>query len=155
MTTHTHARHAQPVGIASRLLLTAIGAAGLIGGAFLQWTRDTKGVDLEWRAIYHSAFATTTDSVLSIGGGAILLGLVAVLGLAERSGLLTRVAGALGVIGVVLVIVNIERSTDHGLQWGLWSALAGSVLCLAAGMSAEREAARRTAQPTTRADRDE
>lgn len=155
MTTHTHARHAQPVGIASRLLLTALGAAGLIGGAFLQWTRDIKGVHLEWRAVYHAAFATTTDSVLTVGGGAILLGLVAVLGLVERSGWLTRLAGALGVIGVVLVIVNIERSTDHGLQWGVWSALAGSILCLAAGMSAAREADRQTARQTTRAVRDE
>lgn len=144
MTTHAHARHAQPIGIASRLLLTMLGAAGLIVGAFLQWTRDTKGIDLEWRAVYHSSFASTTDSVLTIGGGAILLALVAVLGLAERSGWLTRVAGALGVIGVVLVIVNVERSTDHGLQWGLWLALAGSILCLAAGMSAARETARTT-----------
>jgi drug/metabolite transporter (DMT)-like permease len=151
MTTHAHARHAQPIGIASRLLLTTLGAAGLVAGAFLPWTRDIKGVDLEWRAVYHSSSASTTDSVLSIGGGAVLLGLLAVLGLAERSGWLTRVAGALGVIGVVLVIVNVERSTDHGLQWGLWVALAGSILCLAAGMSAMRE----TARTTTRAVRDE
>jgi len=155
MTTHTHARHAQPIGIASRLVLTALGAAGLIGGAFLAWTRDIKGTDLEWRAVYHASFATTTNSVLTIGGGAVLLGLVAVLGLAERSGWLTRVAGALGVVGVVLVMVDIERSDDHGLQWGVWSALAGSVLCLAAGMSAARERDRMRPRVTTPAVRDE
>ena len=139
MTTHTHARHAQPVGIASRLLLTAIGAAGLIVGAFLQWTRDTKGVDLGWRAVYQDTIASTTDSIRTVGGGAVLLGLIAVLGLVERSGWLTRVAGVLGVIGTVLVIVEIERSPDHSLQWGLWMALAGSVLCIAAGLAAVRE----------------
>ena len=140
MTTHiTHARHAaQPAGVASRLLLTALGAAGLIVGAFLSWTRDTKGIDLDWHAVYRTTFGSTTDSVRSIGGAAILLGLVAVLGLAERSGWLTRFAGALGVIGTVLVIVTIERSADHGLQWGLWSALAGSILCIAAGLGAGR-----------------
>jgi len=143
MTTHTHARHAQPAGIASRLLLTVLGAAGLIGGAFLQWTRDMKGVDLGWRAVYQATFDTTNDSVLTIGAGAVVLGLLAVLGLAERSGWLTRLAGALGVIGVVLVIVNVERSTDHGLQWGIWAALAGSILCIGAGMSAAREGVRR------------
>lgn len=143
MTTHTHARHearhAQPIGIASRLLLTALGAAGLIGAAFLQWTRDTKGIDLGWRAVYQTTFVSTTDSLLTVGGGAVVLGLVAVLGLVERSGWLTRVAGALGVIGTVLVIVEVERSSDHSLQWGVWSALAGSVLCIAAGLAAVRE----------------
>jgi drug/metabolite transporter (DMT)-like permease len=143
MTTHTHARHAQPAGIASRLLLTLLGAAGLIGGAFLPWTRDMKGVDIGWRAVYQTTFTTTSDSVLTLGGGAVLLGLLAVLGLAERSGWLTRLAGALGVVGVVLVIVNVERSTDHGLQWGIWAALAGSVVCIAAGMAAAREVVRR------------
>lgn len=143
MTTHTHARHAQPTGIASRLLLTTLGAAGLIGGAFLQWTRDIQGTDLDWHAAYQPTIATTSDSVRSIGAGAIVLGVIALLGLAERSGWLTRLAGALGVIGSVLVIVDVERSTQHGLQWGVWVALAGSVLCIAAGMAATRETVRR------------
>jgi hypothetical protein len=138
-TTHTTARHAQSAGIASRLLLTALGAAGLIVGAFLKWTRDTKGIDLGWRAVYQDTFHSTTDSVRSIGGGAIVLGLLALLGLAERSGWLTRAAGALGVVGVAMVIIEVERSLDHSLQWGVWSALAGSVLCVAAGMAAVRE----------------
>jgi drug/metabolite transporter (DMT)-like permease len=141
MTTHTpiHARQVRPLGVASRLMLTAVGAAGLIASAFLKWTRDMKGLDTSWRAVYQNTFGGAQDSLHSVGGPAILLGLLAVLGLAERSGWLTRLAGALGVVGVVLVVIQIERASDHGMQWGLWSALAGSILCIAAGLTPMRQ----------------
>ena len=140
MTTHTpiHARQVRPLGVASRLLLTAVGAAGLIASGFLKWTRDMRGIDTSWRAVYQDTFGSAPDSFRSVGGPAILLGLLAVLGLAERTCWLTRLAGALGVIGVVLVVVQIERASDHGMQWGLWSALGGSILCIAAGMTPMR-----------------
>lgn len=141
MTTHTpiHARQVRPLGVASRLLLTAAGAAGLIASGFLKWTRDMKGVDTSWRAVYQDTFGSAQDVLHSIGGPAIVLGLLAVLGLAERSGWLTRLAGALGVIGVVLVVIQIERASDHGMQWGLWSALGGAILCVAAGLTPMRQ----------------
>jgi len=141
MTTHTpiHARRVRPVGVASRMLVTGLGAAGLIVGAFLKWTRDMKGIDTSWRAVYQDTFGGSTNTWRSVGGASIVLGLVAVLGMAERSGWLTRLAGALGVIGVVLVIIEIERSADHSLQWGIWLALAGSVLCIGAGMATVNE----------------
>ncbi|GAA2005670.1 sugar:proton symporter [Catenulispora subtropica] len=140
MTTHTpvHARQVRPIGVASRMLVTALGAAGLIVAAFLKWTRDMKGIDTSWRAVYQDTFGGAPDAVHSVGGPAIVLGLLAVLGLAERSGWLTRLAGALGVIGTVLVVVQIERATDHSIQWGIWSALAGSILCIGAGLTSTR-----------------
>lgn len=148
MTTHTpahaHIRQTRPMGVAYRIVFTGLGAAGLIVGAFLKWTRDLKGTEVSWRAVYEDSFGVAKDTVHSVGGPAIVLGLLAVLGLAERSGWLTRLAGALGVIGVVLVIIQIERSVDHSLQWGLWIALAGSVLCIAAGMASVRETVRET-----------
>jgi drug/metabolite transporter (DMT)-like permease len=148
MTTHTpahaHIRQTRPIGVAYRIVFTGLGAAGLIVGAFLKWTRDLKGTELSWRAVYEDSFGVAEDTVHSVGGPAIVLGLLAVLGLAERSGWLTRLAGALGIIGMVLVIIEIERSPDHGLQWGVWTALAGSVLCIAAGMASVRETVRET-----------
>jgi hypothetical protein len=140
MTTHTpvHARRVRPLGVASRLLLTGVGAAGLIASGFLKWNRDMRGIDMSWRAAYQSTFGGAPDNLRSVGGPAILLGLLAVLGLAERTGWLTRLAGALGVIGVILVVIEIERAADHGMQWGLWSALGGSILCIAAGMTPMR-----------------
>lgn len=140
MTTHTpvHARQVRPIGVASRVLTTALGAAGLIVAAFLKWTRDMKGIDTSWRAGYQDTFGGAQDALHSVGGPAIVLGLLALLGLAERSGWLTRLAGALGVIGTVLVVVQIERAADHSVQWGIWSALAGSVLCIVAGLTSTR-----------------
>ncbi|GAA2021907.1 hypothetical protein GCM10009839_18850 [Catenulispora yoronensis] len=140
MTTHTpiHARRVRPISVASRMMFTALGATGLIASAFLKWTRDLTGLDTSWRAVYQSTFGGAQDAVHSVGGPAIVLGLLAVLGLAERSGWLTRLAGALGVIGVVLVVIEIERASDHSMQWGLFSALAGSVLCIGAGMTSMR-----------------
>jgi len=129
---HTTSR-VGPTGVTSRILLTALGAAGLIVGAFLDWTRDTQGTHVSWRALYQDTFGGTNDIVQSIGGISILVGLLAVLGLADASGWLTRLAGAVGIIGSVLVIIQIQRSSDHGLQVGLWFALVGSVLCVLAG----------------------
>jgi hypothetical protein len=144
MTTHTpiHARQVRPIGVASRVLTTALGAAGLIVAAFLKWTRDMKGTDTSWRAVYQDTFGGAPDALHSVGGPAIVLGLLAILGLAERSGWLTRLVGVLGVIGTVLVVVQIERAADHSIQWGIWSALAGSALCIASGMTSTQTVVR-------------
>jgi hypothetical protein len=140
MTTHTpiHARQVRPIGVASRALTAALGAAGLIAAAFLKWTRDMRGIDTSWRAVYQDTFGGASDSVHSVGAPVIALGLLALLGLAERSGWLTRLVGALGLVGTVLVVIEIERAADHSVQWGVWSALAGSVLCIAAGLTPVR-----------------
>jgi hypothetical protein len=135
MVMHHTTSQVRPTGVTARLLLTALGAAGLIGGAFLNWTRNAQGTHLTWKAVYQDSFAGTDTLVKSIGGAAILLGLIAVLGLADGSGWLVRLAGAVGVIGAILFIIQVQSSSDHGLQAGLWCALAGSVLCVAGGLS--------------------
>jgi hypothetical protein len=127
-------------GMASRMVLTALGAAGLIVGAFLKWTRDLEGTHVAWNAFYQDSFGPTDTLVKSVGGVSILLGLLAVLGLAERSGWLIRVAGALGIVGVVLFVIQVQSSSDHGMQIGMWFALVGSVLCVAAGLGTARNA---------------
>jgi len=121
-------------GVTGRILITALGAAGLIVGAFLNWTRDTQGTHVSWRSLYQDTFGATDNIVQSVGGLSILVGLVAVLGLAEASGWLTRLAGAVGVVGAVLFIIEVQRSSDHSMQVGMWLALAGSVLCVFAGL---------------------
>ncbi|NUR63853.1 MAG: sugar:proton symporter [Catenulispora sp.] len=131
---HTTSR-VGPTGVTSRILLTVLGAAGLVVGAFLDWTRDLQGTHVSWRALYQDTFGSTDNIVQSIGGASILVGLVAVLGLADMSGWLTRLAGAVGIVGSILVIIQIEGASDHSLQTGLWFALVGSVLCVAAGFT--------------------
>lgn len=138
MVIHTPMSRTGYTGVTTRILLTALGAAGLIVGAFLNWTRDTQGTHLSWRALYQSTFGSTNDFVQTMGALAILVGLVALLGLADSTGWLTRLAGAVGIVGSVLFIIQVQRSSDHNLQVGLWVALVGSVLCVFAGFGGAR-----------------
>jgi hypothetical protein len=131
---HTTSR-VGPAGVTSRVLLTGLGAAGLIAGAFLNWTRSLQGTHVSWRSVYQDTFGSTSDIVQSIGGASILLGLIAVLGLADVSGWLVRLAGAVGLVGSILFVIQVQRSSDHSMQAGLWFALAGSVLCVLGGLT--------------------
>lgn len=135
---HTPMSRTGSAGVTTRILVTSLGAAGLIVGAFLNWTRETQGTHVSWRSLYQSSFGGTDNLVQSIGGLAILVGLVALLGLADATGWLTRLAGAVGVVGSVLFIIQVQRSSDHALQAGLWLALIGSVLCVFAGLGGSR-----------------
>ncbi len=73
--------------------------------------------------------------VTSIGSVAIALGLVAVVGLAIRSGWLTRLAGALGVVAFALFAIEVYRSASslRSIEVGAWVALAGGVIALVGG----------------------
>jgi len=139
MTTHFPVvRTRSGTGVGTRLILTALGSTGLIVGAFLDWTRNMVGTDLTWRSLYQQTFFTTPDIWRTVGGAAILLGVVGLLGLAEVGGWLTRLAGVLGVIGFVLFAIQVERSADHSLQAGAWLALGGAVVSVIAGMPGTR-----------------
>lgn len=135
MVIHHTTSQVGPTGVTSRILLTAVGAAGLIVGAFLNWTRDLQGTHVSWRSIYQDSFGSTSNIVQSVGGLSILMGLIAVLGLADASGWLVRLAGAVGLVGSILFIIQVQRSSEHSLQVGLWFALVGSVLCVIGGLS--------------------
>jgi hypothetical protein len=80
----------------------------------------------------------------------IVLGGVAILGLVPRSGWLTRLAGALGVIGFALFAVNVYRRSPFDLsdfQIGIWLAGAGALVALIGGFVGTRTAAVTTAAP--------
>lgn len=126
--------HAVPAGPTPRILLSALGAAALIAAAFQSWTRNLQGTDVSWRSDYRAAIESTDDIVQSIGGAMILLGVIAVMGFADDSGWLVRVVGAVGLVGTLVFVVQVFRSSDHGLQPGVWFALAGSPLCVIAGL---------------------
>jgi len=138
MVIHNTTSRVGPTGVTSRILLTVLGAAGLIVGAFLDWTRNLQGTHVSWRAVYQDTFGSTDNIVQSIGGISILIGLVALLGLADGSGWLVRLAGAVGLVGTVLFIIQVQRSSDQTMQTGMWVALAGSILCVAAGLTGYR-----------------
>lgn len=128
----------EPVAVGSRVLWTSLGALGLILGAFQPWTRELNGTDLPWGGLSQDTINVPDNAMHSIGAVAIALGLLAVLGLADATGKLTRTAGSAGIVGLVLFIIQVQRSPFHSLQFGVWLALAGSVLCVVAGLKAER-----------------
>lgn len=129
-------------GIGLRLILTLLGAAGLILSAFFPWISDINGLDLHLKSLIETTFVTTSNLFVTVGFAAIVLGLVAILGLAARFGGLTRAAGALGIVLVVLFGIEVYRETSSiEMQEGAWIALAGSVLAVLAGFLGWRPAA--------------
>jgi len=128
----------EPVAVGSRVFFTGLGALGLILGAFQPWTRDLNGTDLPWGGLSQDTIDVPDNAMRTLGAAAIGLGLLAVLGLADATGRLTRSAGSAGIVGLVLFVIQVERSPIHSLQIGVWVAMGGSILCVIAGLNAER-----------------
>jgi len=148
---HTHTAAAAPttatrsgwgiVGLIVRIILTLAGAAGLIIGAFLDWFQGNTGVDLDIRAFWQTTLDKQSSTFIeTVGFVMIVLGLLAIVGLAPRSGWLTRFAGALGVAGFVLFLIEVYRAdqTVADLRVGAWVALAGGVVALIGGFFGTR-----------------
>jgi hypothetical protein len=125
----------------ARLLLTLAGAAAMIVGAFGTWNQTLAGTELTNRSLMQTTFTTSTF-LLSAGAIAIALGLAAVIGLPFRSGWLTRLAGALGIVMFVLFAIELFRVpgpfVTGSIGWGAWTFLAGSVVALIGGFLTKR-----------------
>jgi len=124
----------------ARFVLTLVGAAGMILGAFLAWARDVRAIDLDVRALYQTTFANnTTNFVATVGFVVIVLSLLAVVGLAARSGWLTRLAGALGIVTFVLFVIELYRAAgSEPPRAGAWISLAGSAVAVVGGFLGTR-----------------
>ena len=126
------------VGLGARVILTLAGAAGLIVGSLLDWVDGSKGTDAQYKVFWSTNAEGGVSFLESAGAITILIGLLAILGLAMRSGWLTRLAGALGVAAFVLFTITLYRVEEVDLsigdiKIGMWLILAGGVLCLIAG----------------------
>lgn len=120
-----------------RIALVAVGAAGMIVGAFLEWVNGIHGIDLSNRVFFTTHIGTTGTFLASAGAVAIAIGLVAMIGLAPIGGWLVRLAGIAGIIGFVLSVISMARvgsfSLPQDIGIGLWLVLVGSVVTLIAG----------------------
>jgi hypothetical protein len=128
-------------GMAIRVLLTLVGAAGLIVSAFMDWVQGTSGVNLDITALWESGFDQESETfIATVGFVAIVLGLLVILGLAPRSGWLTRIAGALGIVLFVLLAIQVYRAdmTVQDIEAGAWVALAAGVVALIGGFFGTR-----------------
>ena len=133
-TTTTNTRGRTTGAIAARTILTVLGAAGLIIGAFLDFVSGIPGTKLSWNILWRANVTQTNSFFRTVGVLMIALGLIALIGLAMHSGWLTRLAGALGIIGVVLVGIGVYRAPGgQTMDLGIWICLAGSVLALIGG----------------------
>src|SRR5438445_6821512 len=132
----TTTRSRPPATLAIRVLLTLAGAAGLIIGAFLNWLGDVKGYKWSWRLLWANNPAQDVSFWKSAGAVMIVLGIVAIIGLALRTGILTSLAGTLGIVAFVLFAVNVYRRsplTVGDFKVGIWVCLAGGVVALVGG----------------------
>lgn len=140
-------------GMAARMIFTLLGAAGLIVGAFLAWFSfdagdvppgtGLEGVETKYSVFYSTDNPFGASFIESAGLIAIVIGVLALLGLVFRTGWLTTLAGVLGIVAFALVLVTLYRveGQDFGIQTvglGLWLVLAGGVLCVIGGFFGAR-----------------
>jgi hypothetical protein len=129
-------------GLAARVVLTLAGAAAMIIGPFLEWIEGREATSIGIQALWRSDFSDRSSFVETLGFVFVVLGLLAIVGLAARTGWLTRIAGALGIVAFVLFAIQVFRASgDHTIQVGAWVALAGSILALVAGFLGGRSVA--------------
>jgi hypothetical protein len=119
--------------MAGRVLLTLIGAAGLIVGAFMEWFHGMAGTHLSLQALYTHPFRSETHLPATVGFAVIVLAFLALVGLAT-SGWLTRLAGALGIVVFILLIIQLYLPHSRFLPGpGPWLVLAGGMVAAVGG----------------------
>jgi hypothetical protein len=123
-------------GLMVRLVLGIIGAAGMIIGPFLAWVGDTAGTSIEFRVFFSTEAQGDASFAVSAGFTLLILGVIALVGLAFRSGWLTSLAAGLGVLAAVLFAITAYRAGGGlgDLEIGYWIAAIGGILALIASM---------------------
>jgi hypothetical protein len=136
----------RPGGMAARLILTLLGAGGMIYGAFLDWLMEfspSRGIDADWSIFFSPDPGEAATIWSSAGFVIIVLGILAVVGLAFRTGWLTSLSGAFAVAAMVLLAITFYRvaDIDLGIQdfgVGAWLIVAGGLLALIGGFFGAR-----------------
>lgn len=124
-------------GLAARLILGLIGAAGMIIGPFLDWAEGVTGTQVQFRAFFSTQATGEAGFTASAGFTILVLGVIALVGLAFKSGWLTSLAAGLGVLACVLIVITVlrvEGGSIGALAIGFWIAAIGSILALVASM---------------------
>lgn len=144
-------RHDSPGRQAARVIATLVGAVLLIVGAFLDWVPFRTGDELTDKALVQADFSAQSNIVEAVGGLCVLIALVALIGLADRTGWLTRLAGAAALVLFVMFAVQAYRFFGHDfgtavgrLQPGPWLVLSAAVVLLAGGFLGGRAVRVRT-----------
>jgi hypothetical protein len=131
-------------------VFTLLGAAGLIVGSFTNVVNGTQGINVPFRALW-STDLTGSAFISSLGFAMIVVALVAIVGMALRTGALTSLAGAIGIVGTVLFLIEVNRANGglNGVDVGTWLWGIGSLLCLIGGFFGARREVVETTTGTT------
>jgi hypothetical protein len=139
--------------VRARLAVTLIAVAALVVGAFLDWQTTQPGYRLTFRSLLHNDFGTTTNVTRSVGAISVLIAVVALLGLLDRTGWLTRLAGLAAVVLCALFALQLYRHDGqhftpalHAVRAGAWATLGAGVLLLLGGLVRYRPKRRRSAR---------
>lgn len=124
-----------------RVLLTLLGAALMILGAMSEWFLGIDGTDLTYETYVEQVFETDTpsppesvgDTFVSVGLVPIVLAVFVLLGLASRTGLLTRLTAGFALIVMVVFAITVANA-GISLGSGVFVVIAGTVLALLGGI---------------------
>jgi hypothetical protein len=128
-------------GLAVRIVLTLVGAAGMGISAFMDWAQAHAASDVSIRGLWSTRFDHPGNNWLTTLAAVMIgLALIAIVGLAPRTGVLTSLAGALGIAVFGLFLAQLYRAnfTVNDLDPGAWVALAGSLVALIGGFLGNR-----------------
>jgi hypothetical protein len=130
---------------AIRVTATLIGVALLVIGAVLDWIPGVTGDQLTIRALVDTDFDVQSDLSKTAGGLTILIAMLALIALVDRSGWLTRLAGAAALVVFVMFVIQAYYfyGSDLGdalgrLREGVWLVLVGSIVLLVGGFLGAR-----------------
>src|SRR5438309_8050177 len=118
-----------------RSFLSVVGAAGVIISAFTTWLNGQTAWGMPLSSLYSHSLDHAPKVGLAIGAILVLLGLLAILGLATN-GTLTRVAGALAILVFAGWAIQLYARHNPVGQWpglGAWLALMGGLAAATGG----------------------
>jgi hypothetical protein len=125
-----------------RIVLTLLGGLFMILGATGPWIFDVAGTDLTYEGYVESVFggdvASPPEGVsttfVAVGMVAIVLGVVALLGLFSRTGMPTRMAGVVALV-LMLIFVFTAADADVELGSGPYVVMFGALVALIGGIA--------------------
>jgi hypothetical protein len=136
--------------VRARFVITLVGIAALVVGAFLDWQATQPGYRLTFRSLLHDDFTTTSNATKSVGAISVLIAAVALLALLDRTGWLTRLAGLASVVLFAMFALQLYRHYDqhfnpalHAVHVGAWATLGAGVVLLFGGLVRYRPKRRR------------
>ena len=144
--------------VRARLVITVIGIAALVVGAFLDWQTSQPGYRLTNRSLLHNDFSTTSNMTRSVGAISVLIAAFALLALLDRTGWLTRLAGLAAVVLFAMFALQLYRHSGQHFDPALravgvggWVTVGAGVVLLLGGLVRYRPKRRRAAREAEQA----